>query len=812
MKYTVSFSCLPEEEKNETLLRKKAIKELRKSGTSLVESDISAFVFRKKSIDARKRDVKLFLRYDVYTGGDSPETDSESDANFKPCWKKADVKKRVLIIGAGPAGLFAALTLLENGIKPVIIERGPETSQRKRDIADISRTGVLNGDSNYCFGEGGAGTFSDGKLFSRSGKRGNIGRILQILVYHGADQKILTDAHPHIGTDKLPQIIDSIKKTIVNYGGEVLFNTRCTELVIEKGTVGVGANCSADGDAKKYRICGVKVTNTKTGAESVINGDTLILACGHSAPDIYKIIASVDKRALEPKTFAVGVRVEHPREIIDRIQYHGKGRGEVLPAAEYRLTAQVGERGVYSFCMCPGGLVVPSASSPDGIVVNGMSPSSRNAYWSNAAIVVECRPEDYVSWGECEGDPLAGLNFRTQIEQTAKKVAQAAVVSNATQSSSASPVNPQIAPAQKLIDFLEGHRSAVLPKSSYTPGIASVNLDEVLPEHISKRLKEGFRIFDQRMKGFICKDALLIAPETRTSTPVRILRDAKTFESPYINGLFPAGEGSGYAGGIVSSAMDGENSAKAIVSRVPNIRQVKVRCAQDLDSAVLPLANNYQAAIKAVVFDMDGVLLDTESMSDRNWFEAAAEMGISKNDITVALNVCRGSNSKWIEEELDRRFGTLPGFTGAAFLRRTGELFHELEVNEGIPLKKGAAEILAYLKKRGYPLALASSTRGEAVKRQLKNAGLIDFFDVIITGDMVKKSKPDPEIYLTACSKLGVPSEECAGIEDSLNGVRSTAAAGMFAVMVPDMVQPTEDIKPLLFKLCTNLLELKEFL
>ncbi len=584
MKYTVSFSCLPEEEKNETLLRKKAVKELRKSGVSLAENEISAFVFRKKSIDARKRDVKFFLRYDIYTGGDSPENDEEYV--FVPRWKKCDVEssvdgasggksvisgKRVLIIGAGPAGLFAALTLLESGIKPVIIERGPETSQRKRDIADISRTGVLNGDSNYCFGEGGAGTFSDGKLFSRSGKRGNIGRILQILAFHGADPKILTDAHPHIGTDKLPQIIDNIKKTIVSYGGEVLFNTRCTELLTERKSAGAQATAA---------ICGVKVVDTQTGAERVINGDTLILACGHSAPDIYRMIAAVDNCALEAKTFAVGVRVEHPREVIDKIQYHGKERGEVLPAAEYRLTAQVQERGVYSFCMCPGGLVVPSASSPDGVVVNGMSPSSRNAYWSNAAIVVECRPEDYAAWGKSEGDPLAGLNFRTQIEQAAKNAAQSAVA-DVEQSANTvhgapdkQPINPQIAPAQKLVDFLEGRRSSELPKTSYTPGIAFVNLDEVLPEHISKRLKEGFRVFDQRMKGFICKDALLIAPETRTSTPVRILRDAKTLESPCIKGLFPAGEGSGYAGGIVSSAMDGENSAKAIISAAQKAKEV----------------------------------------------------------------------------------------------------------------------------------------------------------------------------------------------------------------------------------------------
>ncbi|MCR4939792.1 MAG: FAD-dependent monooxygenase [Treponemataceae bacterium] len=573
MKYSISFNCLPEEEKNDALLRSKAVKALRKQGISIGEKQISSFVFKKKSIDARKRDIKLFLRYDVYTDGDKPEDDQ--DAEFLPHWKNVRGEKRVLIIGAGPAGLFAALTLLEAGIKPIIVERGPETSQRKRDIADISRTGVLNIDSNYCFGEGGAGTFSDGKLFSRSAKRGNIGRVLQILAFHGADGKILTDAHPHIGTDKLPVIIDNIKKTIVSYGGEIYFNSRCTEILTEKKSGVLAAAAAGDKPVETcviQVICGVKVVDTHTGEERVIKGDKLILACGHSAPDIYKMLEAVDKKALEAKTFAVGVRVEHPREVIDKIQYHGRERGEVLPAAEYRLTTQVDGRGVYSFCMCPGGLVVPSASSPDGVVVNGMSPSSRNAYWSNAAIVVECRPEDYVSWGDFPSDPLAGLNFRTQIEQAAKKAATQAALDRQgaldTPMRDGKPINPQTAPAQKLTDFLAGKVSETLPKTSYTPGISSVNLDEVLPEHISKRLKEGFHAFDQRMKGFVCGEALLIAPETRTSTPVRILRDAKTLESPSIKGLFPAGEGSGYAGGIVSSAMDGENSAKAIISAV----------------------------------------------------------------------------------------------------------------------------------------------------------------------------------------------------------------------------------------------------
>lgn len=517
----------------------------------ITEEDISAFVFKKKSLDARRNQIKTVFRYDVYTNGDKPD---ETDGILRP-WldvrgdhagkqnagqsenEERQEARQIVIIGDGPAGLFAALRLLEDGIKPVIIERGPEASQRKRDIADISRTGSVHADSNYCFGEGGAGTFSDGKLFSRSNKRGNIDKILQIFALHGAQASITTDAHPHIGTDRLPAIIGAMNETIRSHGGEVHFNTRCEKLLIEDS-----------------RVTGVSCIDTLTGSRSEYRGKAVILATGHSAPDIYEMIAAANPAALEAKTFAAGVRVEHPREKIDRIQYHGRERGADLPAAEYRLTTQVDGRGVYSFCMCPGGLVVPSASAPGGVVVNGMSPSSRNARWSNAAIVVEVRPEDYGAT-----DALAGLHFRTQLEQAAYAACHEGKSAGA---------NPQAAPAQRLVDFLEGRLSSSLPESSYTPGLVSARLDLILPGHISRRLKQAFRDFDRNMHGFICEEALLIAPETRTSTPVRILRDKETRRSPVLKGLYPAGEGSGYAGGITSSAMDGEATAALICEKV----------------------------------------------------------------------------------------------------------------------------------------------------------------------------------------------------------------------------------------------------
>lgn len=535
MKTQVSITVKPEQEKDNALIERLISAQLKKQDSAFFEKYNRAktrqTVFIKKSIDARHGQVKLHLRYDVYADEQPPAPEQKL-----PVWKKADGSKTVIIVGSGPAGLFAALKLLEYGIKPVIIERGTDTAQRRKDIALISTQDKVNAESNYCFGEGGAGTFSDGKLYTRSNKRGDISSILRIFNAFGADPKILTDAHPHIGTDRLPKIINAMRNKIIELGGEVRFGCKCTDLLIEDG-----------------RVKGVVCTNTE------LRGNAVILATGHSATDIYMLLAKIAPAALEAKTFAVGVRVEHPRAVIDRIQYHekagDKGAGTTLGAAEYRVTTQVEERGVYSFCMCPGGFVVPSASGPDEIVVNGMSAAARNSKWSNAAIVVETRPEDIPAHFTEEAaklgtTELAGLLFRTDIEQKAKQAGKG-----------------QAAPAQLLTDFLADRVTPPqnLPATSYTPGIVSSNLNDWMPPQITKRLAQGIKQIDKNMKGFIDEAALMIAPETRTSTPVRILRNKETMECSDLPGLYPAGEGSGYAGGIVSSAMDGVNVAQAII-------------------------------------------------------------------------------------------------------------------------------------------------------------------------------------------------------------------------------------------------------
>ena len=525
-----TITVLPGEEENAKLIHQKVAAAL-----AVKPEAITALVFKKKSIDARRGQVKLNLRYTVYIGEEPPVAGA---AGFVPSWKQADKSRKVIIVGSGPAGLFAALRLLEDGITPIIIDRGKPTEERKLDIANITRDQKIESESNYCYGEGGAGTFSDGKLYSRSNKRGDISRILAIFHHHGADDEIRTDAHPHIGTDRLPTIINNMRETICRFGGEFKFQTRCVGLIMENGkVVGVETRTgSADETAKP----------------DTLTGDAVIMATGHSARDIYALLAAYPG-SLEAKTFAMGVRVEHPRELIDRIQYHGQERGSTLPAATYRLSAQAEDRGVYSFCMCPGGLIVPSATADDEIVVNGMSPSSRNTRWSNAAIVVETRPEDIPARFRI-GDQdavLAGIRYQQWLEREAKKQGKG-----------------QAAPAQRLTDFIDEKASAKLPDSSYSPGLVPSRLDLWLPEQISSRLREAFMEFNRFMKGFISSEAVIVGVETRTSSPVRILRNTETLESTTLAGLFPAGEGSGYSGGIVSSAMDGEICAGAICAKL----------------------------------------------------------------------------------------------------------------------------------------------------------------------------------------------------------------------------------------------------
>ena len=511
MQKEINIQVSPEQAADPALL-KSAVS--RSSG--LPAGEIRHVEILKRSIDARQRKVRINLRVRIYVHEDFEEEEIEL-----PDYPDVSKAREILIVGAGPAGLFAALKLIEKGFKPVVLERGKDVRARRRDLAAITRNHEVNPDSNYCFGEGGAGTYSDGKLYTRSKKRGDVNRILRLLIAHGANKNIAINAHPHIGTNKLPRLIQSIRETILRHGGEIQFNTRVTDLLL-----------------KESRITGV-VTQYGDKLES----DRVILATGHSARDIFELLHRKGI-AIEAKPFALGVRVEHSQELIDSIQYHCEIRGPHLPPAPYSVVKQVGNRGVYSFCMCPGGVIAPCATAPGEVVTNGWSPSKRDLPTSNSGIVVSIALEDLENYKQ--HGPLMGLEFQKEIEQRAWRLAG----------------ETQRVPAQRLVDFTKGTVSASIPKTSYQPGTASVEMGEVLPTFVNRSLQEGFRLFGKSMKGYLTNEAVVHAPESRTSSPIRIPRDPDNLQHVQVQGLYPCGEGAGYAGGIISAAIDGEKCAE----------------------------------------------------------------------------------------------------------------------------------------------------------------------------------------------------------------------------------------------------------
>lgn len=509
MAQVVQLRLLPEQLQDESFIREMLQKELK-----LTVSDFR-FRWKKRSIDARKRIIYYNATFEVFDQGEKVNNHLKID------FKKVDSHKQVVIVGAGPAGLFAALRCLELGIKPVIFERGKDVRSRRRDLAVLNKEGIVNPESNYCFGEGGAGTYSDGKLYTRSKKRGDIDRALAMFVQFGASEDILVDSHPHIGTNKLPQIIVAMREKIIECGGEVHFDSKLTDLRIENGSVNA-----------------IQINNSWRDATQVI------LATGHSARDIFELLYRIGVR-VEAKPFALGVRIEHTQELIDRIQYHGRLNDEFLPPASYSLVTQVEGRGVYSFCMCPGGIVAPCATEEGEVVTNGWSPSKRNNPFSNSGIVVSVYPEDFAGY---ETDPFVCLEFQKEVEKECWESAG----------------RTQKIPAQRMLDFVQGKVSKDFPRSSYQPGIVSVDLNSVLPPIIANRLKKAFVDFGRKLPGYLTNDAVLHAPESRTSSPVSIPRNPETCEHVEVGGLYPCGEGAGYAGGIISAAIDGIKCVDAI--------------------------------------------------------------------------------------------------------------------------------------------------------------------------------------------------------------------------------------------------------
>ena len=509
----IQTRMLPHEAATDRGLKERVAKEL-----AIDARTITHIRVLRRSIDARQRTIYVNLKLRVYIN-----EEPQDDAFARAIYNKVEKRPPVVVVGAGPGGLFAALRLIELGLKPIVVERGKDVHERKKDLSNITRTQKVDPESNYCFGEGGAGAYSDGKLYTRSKKRGPTEKILNVFCQHGASTDILADAHPHIGTDRLPRVIENMRQTIIDSGGEVHFQTKMTGLIV-------------DGN----RVEGIQAVELSTGREVEYRGP-IILATGHSARDVYRYLHASNIE-IEAKGLAMGVRLEHPAQLIDQIQYHNReGRGRYLPAAEYSFVTQVDGRGVYSFCMCPGGFVIPAATGPQQIVVNGMSPANRGTQWSNSGMVVEMHPDDV------EGSsPLRMMEYQEELERMTWQQGNMR----------------QTAPAQRMADFVNGRLSYDLPRSSYAPGLTASPLHFWMPPFITNRLQQAFKKFGQISHGFLTNEALLIATETRTSSPVRIVRDNDTLQHVRLEGLFPCGEGAGYAGGIVSAGVDGERCAE----------------------------------------------------------------------------------------------------------------------------------------------------------------------------------------------------------------------------------------------------------